>query len=277
MTTGIIYQAFNKISKKSYIGQTTCTLEKRISGHYTTAKKFRYKFCNALNKYNKEDWEWLVICEVNKEYLNAYEQKYISEFNSYKNGYNSTLGGDWSTVGHPNHIEKIINLYHIDHGELFISRNNIKLIDHQLHINLNKLLSGKVNHLSGYVLLENKDKYKEILNIHEFYHPSYEVVEGIPYQLSKKYGLNINAFTLLVREEIKQHKGWVLSKHKDMYNTLVINRIKAHTFYHEMHGEIKCTVTELCNKYNLNNKSIHGVASGRYKKIKGWSIHLQSF
>lgn len=272
MQKGIIYRAFNKISGKSYIGQTTTKLKYRISQHYRNSLKGNYKFPNALRKYDKDDWEWTVLAEVEMQKLNEYERFFIKDLNTYKSGYNSTLGGDWNNIGNPKHTENIVNLYHMDYGELSIARTDIKSLDYQLHTNLSKLLSGEVYHLNGYVLLENKHKYKEILNIHKFYHPEYGIVEGIPYQLSKKYELNINAFTFLIRDELKHYKGWVLSKYKDIYNTIVINRIRTHNFYHEIHGEINCTVTELCNKYNLKNKSIHAVASGKYKKLKGWSI-----
>ena len=57
MKIGIIYIAINKISKKSYIGQTTQCLNDRISAHYSDSKKYKYAFANALRKYEKEDWE----------------------------------------------------------------------------------------------------------------------------------------------------------------------------------------------------------------------------
>lgn len=92
---GIIYRAYNKITKKSYIGQTTQGLHKRMLGHYCKARKNKTNnnFQNALNKYNYNDWEWTELTAVDKESLSEREVYYIGYYDSYNNGYNSTVGG----------------------------------------------------------------------------------------------------------------------------------------------------------------------------------------
>jgi predicted GIY-YIG superfamily endonuclease len=48
MKTGIIYIATNKITKKSYIGLSTKTLERRMKQHIRDSKRYKFKFYNAL-------------------------------------------------------------------------------------------------------------------------------------------------------------------------------------------------------------------------------------
>jgi hypothetical protein len=94
---GLIYCAYNKITKKSYIGMTTKSLKDRIDKHYAYANSYRKnaKFQNTLLKYDKNDFEWSILLNnVNDlEELMRYETMYINLFDTIKNGYNTTLGG----------------------------------------------------------------------------------------------------------------------------------------------------------------------------------------
>lgn len=80
---------------KKYIG-ITCDTEKRWrngKGYETQPKMDR-----AIKKYGWENVEHNIIVEgVSKEEAEQLEQKYIAEYNTFANGYNSTIGGN--TVG----------------------------------------------------------------------------------------------------------------------------------------------------------------------------------
>lgn len=92
----IVYKAISP-SNKIYIGITTCSLEKRMKEHYKTAKMCRdnYKFYNAIRKYQFENFKWEIIDQVNSmQELFEKEEYYIKIFDSFNNGYNSTLGGE---------------------------------------------------------------------------------------------------------------------------------------------------------------------------------------
>jgi group I intron endonuclease len=93
----IIYKITNIITKLSYIGYTKQKLNNRWQQHYKQALKEskNRKFYNAIRKYGIEVWDTEVIDTAisaadakNKEIL------YIKQYNSYYDGYNSTLGGD---------------------------------------------------------------------------------------------------------------------------------------------------------------------------------------
>lgn len=103
MIEGIIYRYISP-SGKSYIGQTTNEVYRRRmwfgKGRYTGG---RSKIDRARKKYGPENFIYEVLLrnqyssiEVATLDLNKWETYYIGYYNTYKNGYNSTLGGDGS-------------------------------------------------------------------------------------------------------------------------------------------------------------------------------------
>lgn len=103
MIEGIIYRYISP-SGKSYIGQTTNEVYRRRmwfgKGRYTGG---RSKIDRARKKYGPENFMYEVL--LRNQYsgieaatldLNKWETYYIGYYDTYKNGYNSTLGGDGS-------------------------------------------------------------------------------------------------------------------------------------------------------------------------------------
>jgi len=91
----IIYRITNTITTKSYIGQTINSLDKRWKRHIKDSEKFNYKFSRALRKYPIESWNKEIIetlDDINS--LNEREVYWISQYDTFKNGYNSTTGGE---------------------------------------------------------------------------------------------------------------------------------------------------------------------------------------
>lgn len=94
----IVYLCTNLINGKQYVGITSISLGKRKSNHKTLAfrKNSQTKFHRALRKYGVENFKWEILDESfeNVNELIEKEIKYIAEFNTYKTGYNMTIGGD---------------------------------------------------------------------------------------------------------------------------------------------------------------------------------------
>lgn len=103
MIEGIIYRYISP-SGKSYIGQTTNEVYRRRmwfgKGRYTGG---RSKIDRARKKYGPENFIYKVL--LRNQYssieaatldLNKWETYYIGHYDTYKNGYNSTLGGGGS-------------------------------------------------------------------------------------------------------------------------------------------------------------------------------------
>ena len=100
---GKIYVYFNKKKyedegiKKYYVGQTTRSIEERAGRNgWKYCKSGNTKFSNSIKKWGWDSFEVTVLEEGIKtlEELNEKEMYYINLYDSYENGYNSTMGGD---------------------------------------------------------------------------------------------------------------------------------------------------------------------------------------
>lgn len=94
-----IYKATSITTGKVYIGQSCQTLEKRKHQHLSRAMTNydpNNHFHNAIRKYGFQDFVFQVIEDniISDEVLNEREKYWIEYYNSYYDGYNSTLGGD---------------------------------------------------------------------------------------------------------------------------------------------------------------------------------------
>ena len=94
---GIIYKFTCKITGKSYVGQTTKNrLKTRINRHKTC--NLNLHFYNARDKYGWDNFEFSIIEDHisldEKDLLNNREIYWIEYYDSFRNGYNSTKGGD---------------------------------------------------------------------------------------------------------------------------------------------------------------------------------------
>lgn len=93
----IIYKITNKVNNKVYIGQTTRTFEIRKQEHIDNAFKYNIgtHIYNAMRKYGLENFEFEKICDAKDiDELNYLETYYILKFDSVRNGYNMSYGGD---------------------------------------------------------------------------------------------------------------------------------------------------------------------------------------
>ena len=127
---GVIYKATSKTSGKSYIGQTI-NLKDRIRSH--RCAKDNYAFHSALRKYGFNDFIWEIVEDLGdctQELLDEREKYWIAFYDTYCNGYNSTIGGDnalglvnWIKTHKQEHHEnaikslKVANAYWDKHPE----------------------------------------------------------------------------------------------------------------------------------------------------------------
>jgi group I intron endonuclease len=92
----IIYKATNEINGMVYIGQTTQQFIKRKNDHLINAKNgSNFYFHKAIRKYGKDNFEWEILHQTNKEdYLNILEKFYILYYRTKCKLYNLTDGGE---------------------------------------------------------------------------------------------------------------------------------------------------------------------------------------
>ena len=104
MIKGIIYM-YESPSKKRYIGQTIHEKQRRCIFNNLNRSYGGAKIDNARKKYFPENFKYTVLYkgvfstnELASKRLDQLEQYYIREFDTFRNGYNSTLGGG-GTIG----------------------------------------------------------------------------------------------------------------------------------------------------------------------------------
>lgn len=90
---GFIYKWTCKINNKSYIGQTTDPDKRYISHIYSTSKD---KFHEALKYYGLINFDYEIIEETDN--LDEREVYWIKYYDSFNNGYNTKIGGNYKLL-----------------------------------------------------------------------------------------------------------------------------------------------------------------------------------
>ena len=86
-----IYKFTSKTTGLSYIGKSI-DIDRRYKEHRT--RNDGYTFHNAIKEHGWDDFEFEILELWSPEELNEKEQYWIAFYNSYKNGYNETPGGE---------------------------------------------------------------------------------------------------------------------------------------------------------------------------------------
>lgn len=94
MSSGI-YGIHNLVNDKWYVGQAV-DIEKRWATHrwaLSAGKNESEHFLRAWRKYGADAFEWLVLEECSPDVLDEREMLWIAKKDSFRNGYNRTVGG----------------------------------------------------------------------------------------------------------------------------------------------------------------------------------------
>lgn len=105
-----VYKITNLVNGHAYIGISD-NIHNRWICHISESKSSEYPLYRAIRKYGIENFELTVLekCpDISREELEEREKFWIAHFNTFKNGYNQTPGGDVFTQDrhgelHPNH------------------------------------------------------------------------------------------------------------------------------------------------------------------------------
>ena len=107
-----IYKITNLINNKCYIGKTERTIEERWQEHLRHRKSLDLPLYRALNKYGVENFQIEQLEECSSQVVNEKETYWIIHYDSCKEGYNCTLGGEGGLLYLPeNEIEDILTRY----------------------------------------------------------------------------------------------------------------------------------------------------------------------
>lgn len=92
-----IYKIENLINHKIYIGQSVDIKkrwrEHRFSANHKDSKDHNMPIHLAMAKYGENNFSLEILEECDEKLLNEKEIYWIEKYNSYKNGYNATIGG----------------------------------------------------------------------------------------------------------------------------------------------------------------------------------------
>lgn len=154
---GYIYKITNQINGKVYIGQTKCLPEDRWKQHLQSINHkqiYKKPLVLAFLKHGKENFVFEIIEMVDDSILSEKEKEYIKLYDSYKNGYNATLGGEGRYRKLDTPEKEIISLYlNIQSIEelsfkLNVCENSIRNILRRNHIPITRRKSVyKNNHI----------------------------------------------------------------------------------------------------------------------------------
>lgn len=90
----MIYRAMNRLTGKSYIGQSI-EFEKRKTRHlYDASTGVDFKFYRSIRVHGEDAFEWTILASgVEEDRLDDLEIFYIAQYKTYTDGYNGTEGG----------------------------------------------------------------------------------------------------------------------------------------------------------------------------------------
>lgn len=101
-----IYKITKKENGKAYIGQSN-NIERRFIQHCYKGEKARIPLDVAIKKYGKDAFTFEVIEECSSEQLNEREAYWIKYYDTVKNGYNCSEGGEQQSIGENNGRSKL--------------------------------------------------------------------------------------------------------------------------------------------------------------------------
>ena len=94
MRTGCIYIFKNQINGKMYIGQSVNPTMRYKAHIWAATRKENGALYKAINKYGINNFMYgIAVDNIQQSKLDVYEIAFIASYNTYNNGYNSTLGG----------------------------------------------------------------------------------------------------------------------------------------------------------------------------------------
>lgn len=142
---GKIYVVKNNQNEKVYIGKTFQEIQTRFREHIRDSRKVekeQRKLYRAIKKYGEDSFYVdLLEDQIDESILSQKEIDYINKYDSYNNGYNSTLGGDGSRYIEQTDEEIIKKYFELKCMKLVanfykISKDTVSLILHNNNVEI---------------------------------------------------------------------------------------------------------------------------------------------
>jgi hypothetical protein len=308
MYEGYIYKIYNDINDKIYIGQTIRTVEERWREHLRDSEVFDYCLYKAIRKHEKynfhikcvEKLQHINKADLNKN-LDRQEMYWINFYNSYKNGYNETIGGQNNA---PNKFsEREVIEYDMDCNQLYIypsitcasdatgfSRSYITSCCLKTKVNRvqNRIFRYIEEPLNEEEIIWYKKRYPKIYQ-YDFYGNLIKIYEFIQDAVDALKANNLNVIHgnigACCEGRVLSAAGFVWRKHPDVFNTYQTPKlieIEKRDLYtgkllevfssfieiKDKYGYDESTINNCCNKHIHSAYGFHWCYKGKFDKTE---------
>lgn len=158
---GFIYLITNNVNNKKYVGQTIGSIQERWNQHLrATREKGSRHLYDVIKKYGYQSFSIQKIEEVPNEQLNERECFWISHYDSFKNGYNMTSGGEggyyhssdeeiWAAWIRGLSINQIVKECHTDSRRIvrILDEHQVSAEEREEHARISKFTKEEVKQL----------------------------------------------------------------------------------------------------------------------------------
>lgn len=294
---GFIYKITNKVNNKVYIGQTKYTVESRWRQHL---KNFNIEHRQqplylAFAKYGLDNFYVETLEEVSIDKLDEREIYWIAYYDSFKKGYNATLGGASSKIQYWTDdkyeeirtlylsgfsCKKIADLFNVSRWtiEHILKSLNIKLRKHPLDFNAKETEDFIKDYKTGFSLTELAKRYntdretvRRFLVNHNVDLKEHSLIlknEDLQQEMIDDFLTGISYKDL----EKKYHSDSrtlqkILSRHNinlDIKRSILNKRKGQHLLSDEeclklidMYRSKEFTVTHIAHKFNINESTVY--------------------
>lgn len=219
----LVYKILNPINQKCYIGITSTSLKKRINGHLKDMRQGSQSAIHrAIRKYGINSFDISIISDNAKSWKDLCKQEkfFIAKYNSYNNGYNSTIGGDGNYGYKPTEETKQKQSKALkgrkkpprtkEWCEKISKANKGKKLSKETREKISKGNKGKKlskDHIKRFVegrSVTNGDK-----KIYTFFNKKLGIQEQCTrVELCKKYNISSGSVSRIVNKHRKSASGW---------------------------------------------------------------------
>lgn len=129
----------NTVNNKKYIGQTIQPFENRLAQHKYKSKAENLPLYNSIKKYGWDNFKKEIIDHAeSKDDLCEKEIYYINKYDTVKNGYNMTLGGEGTvSFGRSLNAERVVKIKEMIRD----TKYTFKEMSSILEVNINTMFS----------------------------------------------------------------------------------------------------------------------------------------
>jgi hypothetical protein len=266
----IIYKHTCVISGKSYIGYTKRGILKRWQDKIRHSKnlKNKWKIDRALRKYpNENQWKHKVIIDKIPilEEAKILEVLCIFYYDTFVNGYNSTLGGEGYYIIKGKKLSK-------EHRKKISESEKGKIISEETRKKISKSSKGKIISEETRIKISKSSKGK--------------IMSKISKEKNRQWHLGKRASKKTRKKMSESHRGHVVSKitkrrlsksHKNKKHTEahIKHQIESRSLNWQIiypSGKMKIikNLNQFCKNNNLNSGAMCQVAKGKLKQHKGF-------